>query len=125
MIYGIHHISLKCANNREYMEEMFFYTQILGLDVAKEWDSGMMINLGNGYLEIFNNGKEQLPQGTIRHFALAVDDVDYYADEVRRAGYQILSGPLDIGIPTDPPYPARIAFVKGPIGEEIELFCEK
>ena len=125
MIKGIHHISLKCASNKEYMEELFFYTQILGLEVAREWDTGMMIDLGNSCLEIFNNGKEQLPQGVIRHFALAVDNVDYYVEEIRNAGYRIVMEPTDISIPTNPPYPACIAFCNGPIGEEIELFCEK
>ena len=33
--------------------------------------------------------------------------------------------PKDICIPSNPPYPARIGFCIGPVGEEIEFFQEK
>ena len=33
--------------------------------------------------------------------------------------------PHDITIPAEVPFPARIAFCKGPVGEKIEFFCEK
>ena len=44
---------------------------------------------------------------------------------VREAGYRISVEPKDIIIQAKIPYPARIAFCIGPVGEEIEFFCEK
>lgn len=37
----------------------------------------------------------------------------------------LVVAPKDIVISSQPPYPARIAFCKGPLGEEIEFFCTK
>jgi glyoxylase I family protein len=33
--------------------------------------------------------------------------------------------PKDIVIASEPPYPARIGFCIGPVGEEVEFFCVK
>ena len=44
---------------------------------------------------------------------------------LRAAGYKITMEPTDIVIGSTPPYPARIAFCIGPVGEELEFFCEK
>jgi len=57
--------------------------------------------------------------------AFAVKDVDACVEAVRAAGYEITVEPNDIVIPSNPPLPARIAFCIGPVGEEIEFFCEK
>ena len=46
-------------------------------------------------------------------------------EAVRKAGYEITMEPTDNCIPSNPPYPARIAFCIGPVGEEIEFFCVK
>ena len=37
---------------------------------------GLMYGAGTSLIEIFPNVEEGLPQGAIRHFALATDDVD-------------------------------------------------
>ena len=44
---------------------------------------------------------------------------------MRTAGYEVFIEPKDIQIQSDPVFPARIAFCRGPLGEEIELFQEK
>ena len=44
---------------------------------------------------------------------------------LRKAGYEVFVEPKDIEIQSDPKFPARIAFCRGPLGEEIEFFCEK
>ena len=69
--------------------------------------------------------RDDLPQGAIRHFALATDDVDSIVEAARKAGYAVTMEPVDIEIMSKPSLPARIAFIIGPVGEEIELFCEK
>lgn len=125
LIKGIHHISLKCDNEKDYQEEIAFYKDVLELNVARQWETGIMFDTGAGIIEIFNNGNNKLPQGTIRHFAFATDSVDAIVKKVQEAGYEVFIGPKDIEIKSEPALPARIAFCKGPLGEEIEFFNEK
>ncbi len=127
MITGIHHIALKCRGIEEFNKTIAFYRDLLGLTVAREWGEGtaIMLETGAGLLEIFANAEDTPSVGAVRHFALATDDVDACIAAVRAAGYKITMEPNDICIPSDPPYPARIAFCVGPIGEEVEFFCVK
>ena len=125
MIRGIHHLSMKCGSKEELSEAVSFYCGVLGLRLAREWPEGVMIDTGAGMIEIFSNVPGIRTRGAIRHLALAVDDVDVYACRVRRAGYEVFIEPKDIVIPSDPPLCARMAFCRGPLGEEIELFCER
>lgn len=125
LVKGIHHISLKCSTKEEYDEEIQFYGNILGLPIARQWAKGIMFETGSGIVEIFNDGENSLPQGTIRHFAFATDDVDACVKAVKEAGYEVFIGPKDIEIQSEPTFPARIAFCKGPLKEEIEFFQEK
>lgn len=120
MVKGIHHVSMKCQNEQEYNEEVSFYTQIFGLTVDRVWGGGIMLDTGNGIVEIFKNGTDHPGQGAIRHFALDVDDgPDDLVEKVRSAGYAVTVEPRDIDLVG---LKARIAFVVGPLGEEIELF---
>ena len=57
--------------------------------------------------------------------SFATDDVDACVEAVKAAGYEVFIEPKDIEIASTPVFPARIAFCKGPLGEEIELFEEK
>lgn len=126
LIKGIHHVSLKCTAQEEYEKEKDFYGNILGMDVVRDWGTGIMFDTGSGVMEISVSDKNvPLPSGNIRHFALLTDDPDACIEAVRAAGYEILSEPRDAVLPSDPPYPIRVAFVHGPLGEEIEFFCEK
>lgn len=125
LIKGIHHISLTTCDEKEYEKVVSFYKDILGLPVARTWDGGIMFDAGGQIIEIFTNGEEKLTKGVIRHFALATDDVDACVKAVTDAGYQVFKGPKDIEIPSSPSFPARMAFCYGPLGEEVEFFCEK
>ena len=125
LIKGIHHVSLKTCNDEEYKRTVDFYKGILGLEIARDWDNGIMFETGGGIIEIFKDGESQLPKGTIRHFAFAVDDVDACVKAVSDAGYEIFIGPKDVIISSTPELPARVAFCYGPMGEEIEFFQEK
>ena len=125
LIKGIHHVALKCCNMEEYEKTIHFYREVLGLKVERTWSAGTMFNTGSGLLEIFNNAQSQLEQGVIRHIALATDDVDACAAAVSAAGFEVFMEPKEICIPSEPAFPARIAFCKGPIGEEIEFFQER
>ncbi|MGN1182200.1 MAG: VOC family protein [Faecalibacillus sp.] len=124
MIKGIHHISLNCINDKEYEKTLYFYNKILGLKIMRKWNNerSVMLDSGNGYIEILNNATVSLSQGTIRHFAFSVDNVDKYINQVRKEGYQITVEPKDVILDT---LKARVGFCIGPVGEEIEFFQEK
>lgn len=125
LIKGIHHVCLKCADEEEYKEVKHFYQDILELDIARTWKDGIMFDLGNAVIEVFAEGGEKAETGIIRHFALATEDVDACVEKLKAAGYEVFVEPKDIAIPSEPEYKARIAFGRGPLGEEIEFFQER
>ncbi len=129
LIKGTHHAALKCGSTEEFDKTIEFYTKVLDLATIRSWgegaEAGIMLDTGNSILEIFAAGKESGSTGSIHHFALATDDVDACVDAVRKAGYPITEEPHDIVIPSEPGFPARIAFCIGPVGEVIEFFNEK
>ncbi len=128
-INSIHHYQLKCKGYGHFKKTVDFYRDVLGVPVAREWgsgdESGIMLDTGAGIIEIFANAEELLPAGTIRHVAFGTDDTDACVNAARAAGYTVTVEPKDIAIPSDPPYRARIAFIIGPVGEEIEFFNVK
>ena len=128
-ILGVHHIALKAMGDEKYGKLMEFYRDILGMPVVREWSSGggkaAMLDTGAGLLEIFSNATDELGMGALRHLAFAVEDTDACIEAVKAAGYKVTMEPTDIIIGSEPPYPARIAFCIGPVGEEVEFFKEK
>ena len=125
LIKGIHHISMKCAAKEDLERAKTFYIGILGLSICREWRDGIMLDTGNGLIEIFCNGEGERTKGAIRHVALLTDHVDELSCQIKLAGYEVFAGPEDAVIGSVPPYPIRMAFCTGPLGEEIELFCER
>lgn len=128
-ITGIHHIALKACGVADFKKTIEFYHEILGMPIVRTWGNeenpAMMIDTGAGLLEIFANGTEYPGQGALRHMAFAVEDTDVCIEAVRAAGYTVTKEPTDIVIASNPPYPARIAFCIGPVGEEVEFFHVK
>lgn len=120
MVTGIHHVSLKCASAAEFDKTVSFYRDLLGMPVDREWEGGIMLDTGNGIVEIFANAADHPAQGAWRHVALAVDEVDQLVESIRQAGYAVIMEPKDIDLVG---LKARIAFVVGPVQEEIEFFC--
>lgn len=125
MIKGIHHISMKCGTTEELAKVREFYIELLGLKIIREWAEGMMIDTGNGLLEIFTNADGTHCLGAIRHMALLTNDVDEIAAKVKAAGYDLFIEPNSKDIPSDPVYPIRMAFCYGPLGEQVEFFMER
>lgn len=126
---GIHHIALKCISEEHFKETVHFYHDLYGMEIVRTWTTGgeakypcVMLDTGAGVLEICANGKDVLSQGALRHIALEVDSVDECIEIARKAGYQITIEPTDICFNSDPPYPARMGFCIGPVGEEVEFF---
>ena len=128
-ITGIHHIALKACGVEDFGKLVTFYTELLGLPIVRTWGEGenaaMMIDTGAGLLEVFANGEDYPGQGALRHLAFEVEDTDACIEAVRAAGYEVTMEPTDIVIPSETPYPARIGFCIGPVGEEVEFFHVK
>ena len=124
MITGIHHYSMRCKLE-ELDKVKDFYVKVLGLSLCREWDGGVMFDTGSGLVEVFTDGRGIYDKGVIAHVALATDNVDEIVDRITAAGYKVFIGPADVVINSTPPFPLRMAFCNGPLGEEIEIFCEK
>lgn len=125
MIKGIHHISMKCGTEEELRKVKEFYIDILGLKICRTWSDGLMIDTGNGFIEIFTNAEGEHRLGAIRHLALLTDNVDEITAKVKNAGYEVFVEPGDKVIGSVPEYPVRMAFCFGPLGEQVEFFCER
>ena len=128
-VIGIHHIALKCQGVAELDKTLHFYKEVLGLQEERRWgageQTGVMLSTGGGLLEIFADATDRPQAGAVRHVALAVRDTEQAVAAVRAAGYTVTTPPTDICIPSEIPYPAKIAFCIGPVGEELEFFEEK
>ncbi len=128
-INGIHHYMLNCCGYAAFQRAVAFYRDVLGLTVVRSWgageDAAVMLDTGAGCVEIFANAPDTLPMGTIRHIALSTPDTDACFCAAVEAGCAAVTAPMDVVIPSEPPCPARIAFVTGPVGEEIEFFQVK
>ena len=122
MITSLHHVSMKCTTQEEFQRAEAFYVGTLGLKLFRRWSDGMLLDTGNGLIEIFLGPDAQHQKGILRHIALQTDDVDACARAVTQAGCPVFLSPQDKTFPSHPPYSMRIAFCKGPLGEEIEFF---
>ena len=129
LITGTHHTAMRFNGEEKLNRALSLYTEVLGLDIIRKWGegtgTGVMVNTGDSIIEMFADASEQRTDGVVEHIALATDDVDACVAAVRAAGCEITKEPCDIVIPSEPAFPARIAFFRGLGGEMIELFCEK
>lgn len=122
MIQGIHHISLSCETPEQYAKACDFYKRILELKEVAVWDGGCLLDTGSGIVEIFNDGKKELPEGAIRHFAFLVEDPDACIEKVRKEGYKITDEPRMAQLGSGPVWKLRVGFCEGPVGESVEFF---
>lgn len=129
IIKGVHHIAIKAKGIEKFNELIAFYSEILGMPVIRKFgptDSPIaMIDTGAGLLELFADAEEDMPTGVYQHIALATPSVDDCINAVREKGYTITKEPCNMILGTEEsPYPVRLAFCKGPVGEEVEFFTE-
>ena len=126
LVSGIHHVAIRCCGEAQFKEAFAFYTEVLGLEVLRTWGSGdkssAMLGAGSGIIEMFADGEPGRTTGIVEHIALETDNVDGCIEAARAAGCVIKDEPRGIVIPSDPGYPARIAFCYGKAGEMIEFF---
>ena len=126
---GFHHVAVGV---HDFDAAVRFYTEALGFKEKVSWGEGnqraVMLDTGqSSYLEVFAGGaappKDDDPSGPVLHIAIRTTDVDGTIERVRAAGFRVTTEPEDITIPARPqPLPVRLAFFRGPAGEEIELF---
>lgn len=119
MIMGLAHVALYTPCLEQTVR---FYQEVFQSETVKVFDlphKGCWLTLGGDLLEVFES--EPLGDGLFKHIAIACDDVDGYYRLALSHGATAHMPPKDITSPC----PARIAFVKGPAGEQIELFHER
>lgn len=128
-VRGIHHVAIKSCGEAQFLKSVAFYRDVFGFPVVRTWGtgdtSGAMLCFGEGCMELSAAATEERGGGAIYHVAFRVTDVDALTERARAAGYSVAMEPRDVTIPSVPPLSARIAFILGPCGEEVELFCEK
>lgn len=116
MITGFAHVALYTSHLDQTVS---FYQKVFQANVIQKFDlphKGCWLTLGGSILEVFES--EPLGDGLFKHIAIACDDVDHYYHLALSHGATSHVTPKDI----TQPVPARIAFVKGPSSEQIELF---
>ena len=129
VVLGIHHIAIKAKGLEKFNELLAFYHEILGMPIIRSWGTEtnpiVMVDTGAGRLELFANAPDELSEGALRHIAFAVENVDDCIEAVRAKGYKVTIEPKDMILGTaDHPYPVRLAFCIGPVGEDVEFFTE-
>ena len=122
---GVHHIALYAA---DFDKSVKFYTEGLGFEIVARWGEGtgraVLLDIGNGtHVEIFGSGNTNAQQDAkFGHYAFATTNPDLAYENALAAGAESQMEPQTLDIPSDPPIPVRIAFVRGPDGEVIEFF---
>ena len=119
---------------KDFDKSMAFY-KALGMKVYTQWGEGdsriALLDTGNGDLiELFakpdlNTDKAATPAdgNPFLHFAFSAQNVDEAYRIALEAGATPLKPPAEVPLPSSPlRLTLRIAFVKGPSGEELEFF---
>lgn len=125
-----HHVALQTS---DFEKSLKFYTEGLGFEVWRTFTASMgkrvaLLDIGEGsYFEIFSDGEVHKCKkdyaGSYFHLALKVDDAkEAYKRAVEHGAEEMGKAPVQMELPSNPPIPAILGFVKGPDGEEIEFF---
>ena len=125
-----HHVALQTS---DFEKSLRFYTEGLGFEVYKTFTASMgkkvaLIDIGEGsYFELFSDGEVKEDKrdyaGRYFHLALKVDNAfEAYKRAVEYGGEEMGKAPREMELPTEPPMPVVIGFIKGPDGEELEFF---
>jgi catechol 2,3-dioxygenase-like lactoylglutathione lyase family enzyme len=124
-VNGFHHVAIKVS---DFDRSVKFYSDTLGFELKHVWGTGegrgALIDIGkDSFLELFAGGElTGRTEGNWFHIALACTDTRAALEKIREAGCEVTMETKDVTIPSNPPFPIRIAFFKGPDGESVELF---
>lgn len=135
------HVAVMC---KDVDESLRFYRMGLGFSRTYEWTktstaSGQVVYCGRGvyieleghtYIELFPGGRDDVDSssGPLQHIALVVPSVDEAYRNCLDAGGRVFpfddwSGePTTVLINGEPEMEVRVAFIRGPSGELIELY---
>ena len=103
-------------------ETAAFYSEVFGAENLGFFQAsarGCWLKLGTDILEVFQG--EDLGTGCFKHIAIACDDVDALFEHAISCGGGAMMQPKNITLALKQPVQARIAFVTGINGEQIEL----
>lgn len=135
-IHGFHHVALR---TQDFDRSVAFYQSTLGFARKIQWGQkparAIMLSINpddagdpasGGILEIFER-PDEIPTGqnpAFFHLCVRCSDVDAIIEQVKAQGLEVTTEPKNVDIQCEPNGPARVrlAFFKGPDGEEIELF---
>ena len=117
---GIDHISMKCLKEDEDRIKEF-YLDGLGFSLFRSFQKGFIIDTGSGHIEFIYGDRNDV-KGTIGHFALNCKSPIECIERVEKYGYGVIKMPYAVDLDG---YKAEVAFVYGPLGEEIEFFHER
>lgn len=122
---GFAHMAVGAA---DFDKSMAFY-KALGLTVYAQWGEGdsriALLDMGDGSkLELFAKpGMPVSEDGPWLHFAFAVQNVEEAYEIALKAGAKPYKPPVEMELNAQPnKMTLRVAFVKGPNGEELEFF---
>lgn len=126
---GFHHVAL---HSSDFEKSYKFYTEGLGFKEYRHWKAAngrtiALLDAGNGaMIELFSDGAERTcfteQAGLYIHLALRVKDSKAAFARALEYGAKVKMEPKEMELPSEPPIPATISFVKGPDGEEVEFF---
>lgn len=120
MVKGFAHIAL--YTNR-FDATIAFYEKVFAAENLGYFQTerkGCWLSIGGDILEIFES--DALGEGCFKHIGIACDNVDELFQRALDCGAAAHVQPKDICLDLKEPQEARIAFVKGINGEQIELF---
>lgn len=120
---GFAHVALYTAKFEETIE---FYQNVFDAENLGCFETnvkGCWLAVGDDVLEIFES--EEYGDGCFKHIAIACDNVDELFEKALSKGATPHVQPKDITLHLNQTVNARIAFIKGVNGEQIELFEER
>ena len=129
LVTKMHHVAIRYADPEQYERAVSFYSDVVGLKLIRRWKSAdghaCMLDAGGAAVEILPCGRKGAA-GPVDHLAFETEDPDECAEVLRKAGYEITRGPLDVELDTeDGTVPLRVVFCRGPVGEIVEFYHEK